>query len=189
MEPLLELKNISHAYHTKGGETSALSNLSFQVFPGEFLAIIGPSGCGKTTILSIIAGLIPAESGEVLFKGKPMPKQNKELGYMLQKDQLFEWRSIYKNVTLGIELQRTIVITNHPIRICRADLQERSFIHSPACEEKQEALGIILYDKMLFHPLIKAISWSISCSVMSAVNEKRIREVPSGTVGGRTGNA
>ena len=90
MEPLLELKNISHAYHTKGGETSALSNLSFQVFPGEFLAIIGPSGCGKTTILSIIAGLIPAESGEVLFKGKPMPKQNKELGYM----------------TLGIELQR-----------------------------------------------------------------------------------
>ena len=42
MEPLLELKNISHAYHTKGGETSALSNLSFQVFPGEFLAIIGP---------------------------------------------------------------------------------------------------------------------------------------------------
>ncbi len=70
MEPLLELKNISHAYHTKGGETSALSNLSFQVFPGEFLAIIGPSGCGKTTILSIIAGLIPAESGEVLFKGK-----------------------------------------------------------------------------------------------------------------------
>ena len=106
MEPLLELKNISHAYHTKGGETSAHSNLSFQVFPGEFLAIIGPSGCGKTTILSIIAGLIPAESGEVLFKGKPMPKQNKELGYMLQKDQLFEWRSIYKNVTLGIELQR-----------------------------------------------------------------------------------
>ena len=106
MEPLLELKNISQAYHTKGGETSALSNLSFQVFPGEFLAIIGPSGCGKTTILSIIAGLIPAESGEVLFKGKPMPKQNKELGYMLQKDQLFEWRSIYKNVTLGIELQR-----------------------------------------------------------------------------------
>ena len=106
MEPLLELKNISQAYHTKGGETSALSNLSFQVFPGEFLAIIGPSGCGKTTILSIIAGLIPAESGEVLYKGKPMPKQNKELGYMLQKDQLFEWRSIYKNVTLGIELQR-----------------------------------------------------------------------------------
>ena len=78
----------------------------FRFFPEEFLAIIGPSGCGNTTILSIIAGLIPAESGEVLFKGKPMPKQNKELGYMLQKDQLFEWRSIYKNVTLGIELQR-----------------------------------------------------------------------------------
>ena len=106
MEPLLELKNISHAYHTRGGETTVLSNLSFQVFPGEFLALIGPSGCGKTTVLSIIAGLIPAESGEVLFKGKPMPKQNKELGYMLQKDQLFEWRSIYRNVTLGLELQK-----------------------------------------------------------------------------------
>ena len=106
MEPLLELKNISHAYHTRGGETTALSNLSFQVFPGEFLALIGPSGCGKTTVLSIIAGLIPAESGEVLFKGKPIPKQNKELGYMLQKDQLFEWRSIYRNVTLGLELQK-----------------------------------------------------------------------------------
>lgn len=106
MEPLLELKNISHAYHSKGGETSALSSLSFQVFPGEFLVLIGPSGCGKTTILSIIAGLIPVESGEVLFKGKHLPKQNKELGYMLQKDQLFEWRSIYKNVTLGLELQQ-----------------------------------------------------------------------------------
>ena len=77
MEPLLELKNISHAYHTKGGETSALSNLSFQVFPGEFLAIIGPSGCGKTTILSIIAGLIPAESGEVLFSENPCRSKTK----------------------------------------------------------------------------------------------------------------
>ena len=107
MEPLLELKNISHAYHTRGGETTALSNLSFQVFPGEFLALIGPSGCGKTTVLSIIAGLIPAESGEVLFKGKPMPKQNKELGYMLQKDLLLPFRKVADNVALPLELAGT----------------------------------------------------------------------------------
>lgn len=80
------------------------------IFPdkkGEFLAIVGPSGCGKSTLLSIIAGLIPPESGEIHF---PSPEEKgvekqccPRIGYMLQHDHLFEWRTIYRNVILGLK--------------------------------------------------------------------------------------
>lgn len=63
MRPLLELNNISYSYHTIDGETKALSDISFQLAPGEFAAVVGPSGCGKSTLLSLIAGLIEAENG------------------------------------------------------------------------------------------------------------------------------
>lgn len=106
MKPLLELKHVTFSYHSKSGETSALSDLSFQVEKGEFIAIVGPSGCGKSTLLSLIFGLLTPESGEILLHGKSVSPSDKELGYMLQKDQLFEWRSIYRNVTLGLELQK-----------------------------------------------------------------------------------
>ena len=73
MEPLLELKNVSYAYHTPDGETYALSDLSFQVQSGEFIAVVGPSGCGKSTLLSLISGLLRAESGSVRLNGKAIP--------------------------------------------------------------------------------------------------------------------
>lgn len=106
MKPLLELRHVTFAYHSKSGETSALSDLSFQVKKGDFIAIVGPSGCGKSTLLSLIFGLLTPESGEILLHGKKVSPSDMELGYMLQKDQLFEWRSIYRNVTLGLELQK-----------------------------------------------------------------------------------
>lgn len=105
MKPLLEVKHVTFAYHSKNGETSALSDISFQVQEGEFIAIVGPSGCGKSTLLSLIFGLLTPESGEIFLHEKPVSADNKYLGYMLQKDQLFEWRSIYRNVLLGLELQ------------------------------------------------------------------------------------
>jgi len=61
---------------------------------------------GKSTLLSLIFGLLTPKSGEILLHGQPVATGNKELGYMLQKDHLFEWRSIYQNVTLGLELQK-----------------------------------------------------------------------------------
>lgn len=101
MEPLLQLKNVNYSYHTITGETKALENINLTVHRGEFLSIVGPSGCGKSTLLSIIAGLIPAESGEISINGT-------NIGYMLQRDHLFEWRTIYKNVILGLEVQNKL---------------------------------------------------------------------------------
>lgn len=108
MNPLLELKNLCYAYHSKSGETYALSDISFQVQRGEFVAVVGPSGCGKSTLLSLIAGLLMPESGSVLLDGKASDGFRENTGYMLQKDHLFEWRTIYRNVVLGLEIQHKL---------------------------------------------------------------------------------
>lgn len=107
---ILKIENLFFAYHTLTGETAAISGLSFSVRRGEFLAIVGPSGCGKSTILSLIAGLLEPESGGITFRGADGKKPG--IGYMLQRDQLFEWRSIWKNVTLGLEIQHKLTAPN-----------------------------------------------------------------------------
>ena len=104
MKPLLDLTDVNYTYQTAEGETPAVKNLSFRVFPDHFLGIIGPSGCGKSTILSLIAGLIQPNSGKIAVSA--------EIGYMLQKDHLFEWRTIYKNVILGLEIQNRMTEKN-----------------------------------------------------------------------------
>ncbi len=98
MKKILEVKNICKTYQAQNGEIEALRNISFDVKEGEYISIIGPSGCGKSTLLSIIAGLENKTSGEIYIDGK--------IGYMLQKDNLLEWRTIYKNVLLGLEIQK-----------------------------------------------------------------------------------
>ena len=124
MQPLLSLQDISYSYHNLKGETPALSNISFQVSSGEFLAVVGPSGCGKSTLLSIIAGLLKPEQGNLFYKGRCLAdcgsKDTVTIGYMLQRDHLFEWRTIYQNVTLGLELnQIAITFSNFsPITAC-----------------------------------------------------------------------
>lgn len=105
---LLEFKNVSVKYQTDDGETQAIKNVSFNVKDGEFVAIIGPSGCGKTTLLSLTAGLFKASQGEILFKGKKIVKPQNEIGYMLQRDELFEWRTILKNALLPLEIKKTL---------------------------------------------------------------------------------
>ena len=108
MIPILTLSDISFSYHQLTGETPALENISFTVNPGEFVALIGPSGCGKSTLLSIIAGLMPPESGRILLNEAPIAASRTRIGYMLQKDHLFEWRSILSNVLLGLEIQNRL---------------------------------------------------------------------------------
>lgn len=107
---LLKVDRLFFSYHTLNGETNALQDLSFSVKEGEFLAIVGPSGCGKSTILSLIAGLMPPEDGGITFYGKSGKKPG--IGYMLQHDHLFEWRNIWQNVTLGLEIQRRLTPEN-----------------------------------------------------------------------------
>lgn len=108
MNPLLELQNVSYAYHSRNGETYALTDISFQVQQGEFIAIVGPSGCGKSTLLSLISGLLLPESGSILFEDQEKTSFREKIGYMLQKDHLFEWRTIYGNVNLGLEIQHKL---------------------------------------------------------------------------------
>lgn len=105
MNPLLTMSDIRYSYHEPTGETIALENISFSVNPGEFIAIVGPSGCGKSTLLSMIAGLIRPECGTVLFEGAPLSSARTRIGYMLQKDHLFEWRTVLENIMLGLEIQ------------------------------------------------------------------------------------
>lgn len=109
MESILSMKHVSYAYHSMNGETIALSDLNFDVINGEFLSIVGPSGCGKSTLLSLIAGLIAPEEGTISF-GNENKKPN--IGYMLQRDHLLEWRTVYQNVILGLEIQKKLTPQN-----------------------------------------------------------------------------
>ena len=110
MDTILEIKNLSHSYHNLEGETLALSHLSFSMSKGEFISIVGPSGCGKSTLLSLISGLLKPEEGTVELHGKLM-------GYMLQKDHLLEWRTIYKNIVLGLEFRHILTSeTKHKVQ-------------------------------------------------------------------------
>ncbi len=95
---ILRFSDVTYIYHTKRGETTAAEGLSFAVQRGEFVAFIGPSGCGKTTLLSLAAGLISPTFGVVTRSGS--------CGYMLQKDELFPWRTVAKNIFLPLEIKR-----------------------------------------------------------------------------------
>ena len=108
MIPKLEVKGLGYSYHTEEGETRALSDISFSVGAGEFIAVVGPSGCGKSTLLSLLCGLIEPEEGTILFDGKPVTRGLSGIGYMLQKDHLFEWRTIGSNAALGLEIQHKL---------------------------------------------------------------------------------
>ncbi len=98
MDTILEVKNICKTYQAPNGEIEALKNIKFSIKKGEYVSIIGPSGCGKSTLLSIIAQLEKETSGKVTINGK--------IGYMLQKDNLLEWRTILNNVLFGLEIQK-----------------------------------------------------------------------------------
>ncbi len=106
MRELLKIENISKMYQAKNGEIEALKDINFAVDNGEFVSIIGPSGCGKSTLLSIIAGLEEKTSGKLYIDGEESNGITSKIGYMLQKDSLLEWRSIYKNVIFGLEIKK-----------------------------------------------------------------------------------
>ena len=114
MKEVLRFENVSMHYHSKQGETVAVQNLNFFVKEGEFVAIIGPSGCGKTTLLSLAAGLLPPTKGEVKTNGC-------SFGYMLQKDELFPWRTIEKNIFLPLEIRRASTPQNRENALALAE--------------------------------------------------------------------
>lgn len=102
----LEIKDLNYSYHTKAGETKALSGIDLNVRKGEFLAIVGPSGCGKSTLLNLVAGLIKLNNGSITLEGAPVQEHRDKIGYMLQKDHLLPWRTTEENISLGLEINK-----------------------------------------------------------------------------------
>ena len=103
---ILKIDNLKKIYHTNSNEILAVEDFSLSVNEGDFIAIVGPSGCGKSTILSILCGLDTKSDGNIILK------DNISIGYMLQKDCLFEWRNILNNCLLGLEINKSLNNTN-----------------------------------------------------------------------------
>ncbi|MBQ6856278.1 MAG: ABC transporter ATP-binding protein [Lachnospiraceae bacterium] len=108
MIPKLEVKDLCYSYHSMDGETQALSDISLTVSAGEFLAVVGPSGCGKSTLLSLMTGLLTPSKGQILMDGTAVQSGDTRIGYMLQKDHLFEWRTVFSNACLGLEIRKEL---------------------------------------------------------------------------------
>lgn len=94
----LEMKNVSKTFYTEIGALDVLENITFNLNEGEIIAIVGPSGSGKSTLLNIISKLIEPTEGEIYVDG--------EIGYMFQRDHLFNWRTAWKNIMLGLEIKK-----------------------------------------------------------------------------------
>jgi NitT/TauT family transport system ATP-binding protein len=104
----LKVQAIHHTYFTQSSATTALSEISLQVEEGEFVSFLGPSGCGKTTLLSIISSLLKPTNGTVLLENKPISATKNRIGYMLQQDYLFPWKTIEENILLGLKLSKQL---------------------------------------------------------------------------------
>ena len=94
---IARLDGVTLTYHEPARETKAIEGLSLSVRRGEFLSIVGPSGCGKTSVLKLLTGLYEPSSGSVSVLGARPREALKKVGYMLQRDELLDWRTIEKN--------------------------------------------------------------------------------------------
>jgi NitT/TauT family transport system ATP-binding protein len=103
---IIRVRHLSLRYGSAKGGVLALSNISFSVNDGEFLAVVGPSGCGKSTLLKILAGLLPRTEGEALLKGTPIKGPRRDIGVVFQSPVLFPWRNVLGNVMLPADVQR-----------------------------------------------------------------------------------
>ena len=97
-EPLLASNHVSMRFFHQEGVVEVLEDITFELEQGEIAALLGPSGCGKSTILNILSGLLEPTGGSVSRTGS--------IGYMFQRDHLLEWRTIYDNVCIGLEIQK-----------------------------------------------------------------------------------
>lgn len=106
MNNFLKINNLKKIYHDELGETLAIDDINLEIKEREFISIVGPSGCGKSTLLSILAGLEDKSNGNITTKN------NLKIGYMLQSDSLFPWRTVYENCLVGLEVKNILNDTN-----------------------------------------------------------------------------
>ncbi|MEM6311813.1 MAG: ABC transporter ATP-binding protein [Pseudomonadota bacterium] len=104
MSPLIEIKNVRHAYATAAGPLPVLNGLEVTVEGGGFCAVVGPSGCGKSTLTRLIAGLMHPDEGEVWLHGQLVKEPRSTVGMAFQNPVLLEWRTILQNVMLPLEI-------------------------------------------------------------------------------------
>lgn len=104
----LQVQDVTHTYFSLKEKTAALENVSIEVEKGEFVSFLGPSGCGKTTLLSIIAGIVSPTEGRVLVEGRTPDGKDRHIGYMLQQDYLFPWKTIEENVLIGLHISKKL---------------------------------------------------------------------------------
>lgn len=108
MEKAIEVLDLHKAYRRENRELKVLDGVELSAEPGEFISIIGPSGCGKSTLFRIISGLENDYTGKVLMNGCDIREYRPRLAYMLQKDLLLPWRTVWQNVVLPLELAGTL---------------------------------------------------------------------------------
>jgi NitT/TauT family transport system ATP-binding protein len=110
----ISIRDLSKAFVHGPREVEAVSHVSFEIRDKEFVALVGPSGCGKSTILNMIGALIPPTGGEILVDGRrvgaaPPPR----VGYVFQKDTVFPWRTVERNIALGLEYRGVAAAERH----------------------------------------------------------------------------
>ena len=101
----LRIQDVRKSFQSKSGPVHVLDGLTFDVYEQDFISIIGPSGCGKSTIFNVIAGLLQVDSGSLIYRGEPVQSLRGRIGYMMQKDLLFPWRTVLDNVLLGLKVR------------------------------------------------------------------------------------
>src|SRR5713101_24561 len=101
------IERVNHTYRPpRGRPVLALSDVSLDVRPREFVALLGPSGCGKSTLLYLVGGFLPTEAGRIVVKGKPVTAPGPDRGIVFQHFALFPWKSVRANILYGLERQR-----------------------------------------------------------------------------------
>ena len=101
----LSARGLRKSFPGRAGSTEVLAGLDFDIAERDFVSIIGPSGCGKTTIFNMVAGLLDPDAGTLIFRGEIVPNLRGRIGYMMQKDLLFPWRTVLQNVLLGLQVR------------------------------------------------------------------------------------
>jgi NitT/TauT family transport system ATP-binding protein len=104
VRPILVVDDIAKSFETPDGITTAVDHISFDVAPGEFLAVIGPSGCGKSTLFNIIGGLLGDYSGRVSVAGESVRGPHAAIGMVFQEESTFPWRTVTDNVAFPLEI-------------------------------------------------------------------------------------
>lgn len=103
MKQILSIHHLKKAYHDLDGEVYAIGDINLDIYDKELISIVGPSGCGKTSLLSILSNLESKSDGSIVYH-----KDNIKLGYMLQKDALFPWKTVLENCLIGLEINHNL---------------------------------------------------------------------------------